>query len=216
MRSTLSMGLAVLVAGVAGAAEETEQVNISHGLASVEVLHNGSKVVVERNPETFNLLDPDYALTSRPCPPYCVQPMQVAPGVETVGELELLEYLRRAASGNSVLVIDSRDGDWPTRSGVIPGAVSIPWTDLHPAQAEADKIADLLVFRFGAARLGGGLWNFENARTLVLYCNGPWCGQSPTNIRQLLAFGYPAHKIKWYRGGMQAWKMLGLTTVPPK
>jgi hypothetical protein len=27
--------------------------------------------------------------------------------------------------------------------------------------------------------------------------------------------GYPAHKLKWYRGGMQAWMMLGLTTVPP-
>jgi hypothetical protein len=30
----------------------------------------------------------------------------------------------------------------------------------------------------------------------------------------LLALGYPAHKLKWYRGGMQSWKSLGLTTVP--
>jgi rhodanese-related sulfurtransferase len=50
----------------------------------------------------------------------------------------------------------------------------------------------------------------------VLYCNGIWCGQSPTNIRQLLALGYPAHKLKWYRGGMQSWKALGLTTVELK
>jgi rhodanese-related sulfurtransferase len=50
----------------------------------------------------------------------------------------------------------------------------------------------------------------------VFYCNGPWCGQAPTNIKQLLALGYPAHKLKWYRGGMQDWKMLGLTTVPPQ
>jgi len=50
---------------------------------------------------------------------------------------------------------------------------------------------------------------------LLLYCNGPWCGQSPTNIRTLLTLGYPAHKIKWYRGGMQAWESLGLTTVKP-
>jgi rhodanese-related sulfurtransferase len=67
--------------------------------------------------------------------------------------------------------------------------------------------------QFGASRTGL-LWNFENAETLVFYCNGPWCGQSPTNIRQLLALGYPAHKLKWYRGGMQEWKSLGLTTVP--
>jgi ribosome-associated protein len=50
----------------------------------------------------------------------------------------------------------------------------------------------------------------------VLYCNGIWCGQSPTNIRQLLSLGYPAHKLKWYRGGMQSWKALGLTTVELK
>ena len=53
-----------------------------------------------------------------------------------------------------------------------------------------------------------------------LHCNGLRCGQLPTNIRQLLALGYPAHELKWYRGGMQSWKTLGLTTVevkaPPK
>jgi rhodanese-related sulfurtransferase len=70
-----------------------------------------------------------------------------------------------------------------------------------------------MVLRFGAARMGG-LWNFENARTLIFYCNGAWCGQSPTNIKQLLSFGYPAHKLKWYRGGMQSWKSLGLATAP--
>jgi len=40
-----------------------------------------------------------------------------------------------------------------------------------------------------------------------------WCGQSPTNIKDLLALGYPAHKIKWYRGGMQDWEILGLNTA---
>jgi hypothetical protein len=43
-----------------------------------------------------------------------------------------------------------------------------------------------------------------------------WCGQSPRNIKTLLKFGYPASKIKWYRGGMQNWETLGLSTVKPK
>jgi hypothetical protein len=30
-----------------------------------------------------------------------------------------------------------------------------------------------------------------------------------------MRFGYPANKIKWYRGGMQDWEILGLTTVKP-
>lgn len=204
------------VAFVGGAAVASEKsVNITHTVKAVEVMHRGKTVKIERNPDTENMLDPDYSLTSRPCPPFCVQPMNLAPGVETVGELELLDYLKRMGTDASIMVIDSRDGDWPMRSGIIPGAVVIPWQELHPAHTDLEKIAETLVLRFGAARQGG-LWNFENAKTLVLYCNGPWCGQSPTNIKQLLALGYPAHKLKWYRGGMQDWKILGLTTVSPK
>jgi len=80
--------------------------------------------------------------------------------------------------------------------------------------AKAKEISELLEFQFGVVKYNG-LWNFQSAKTLVFYCNGPWCGQSPTNIRALLALGYPASKLKWYRGGMQAWKSLGLTTVQP-
>lgn len=191
------------------------EVRITHDLPHAEVLHQGKPARIERNPDTDNMVDPDFMMTSRPCPPYCIQPMRLAPGVETLGELELIDFLKRVGRDDSVLVIDSRDGDWPQRSGVIPGATNLPWQRLHPAHAGAGEIADLLTLRFGAARLEG-LWNYENARTLVFYCNGPWCGQSPTNIKQLLALGYPAHKLKWYRGGMQAWKMLGLSTVPPQ
>jgi rhodanese-related sulfurtransferase len=189
-------------------------VSITPQLRQVTVIHQGKKVVIERSQDTDNLLDPDFSLTSRPCPPYCVQPMQVASGVETIGELELLDYLKKAGRDSAILIIDSREPDWIQRSGLIPGAVNIPWTELHPSHTDSDKIAETLVFRFAAARQGA-LWNFENAKTLVLYCNGPWCGQSPTNIKQLLALGYPAHKLKWYRGGMQLWKSLGFNTVPP-
>jgi rhodanese-related sulfurtransferase len=207
--------LALCWATLQPVAASEKPVNITAAVQAVEVLHQGKAVKIERNPDPENMLDPDYSLTSRPCPPYCIQPMQFAPGVETIGELELLEYLKKVGRDPGVLVIDSRDGDWPKRSGIIPGAVVIPWQELHPAQSDPEKIADALVLRFGAARQGS-LWNFENAKTLILYCNGPWCGQSPTNIKQLLAMGYPAHKLKWYRGGMQDWKMLGLSTVAPK
>jgi rhodanese-related sulfurtransferase len=211
-----ALGL-LLAAGISsGSVLATDHpVNITQSVAAVEVLHQGKIVKIVRNPDTENMLDPDYSLTSRACPPFCVQPMTLAPGVETIGELEMLEYLKKVGKDSSVLVIDSRDSDWPQRSGIIPGAVLLPWEELHPAHSDADKIAEILILRFGATRQSG-LWNFENAKTLVLYCNGPWCGQSPTNIKQLLAMGYPAHKLKWYRGGVQDWKMLGLTTIAPK
>ncbi len=205
--------IAALGASVTTWASGPQPVNITAQVPRVTVMHQGQAVTIERNQDPDNMIDPDYSMTSRPCPPYCVQPMHLAPGVETIGELELIDYLGKAGKDGPVLVIDSRDRDWLVRSGIIPGATHLPWTDLHPGQTDPEKIAETLILRFGATRLGS-LWNFESAKTLVMYCNGPWCGQSPTNIKQLLAMGYPAHKLKWYRGGMQVWKSLGFNTVP--
>ncbi len=58
-------------------------------------------------------------------------------------------------------------------------------------------------------------WDFSEARQLLLWCNGPWCGQSPRAIRALISLGYPAEKLYYYRGGMQMWQSLGLSTVVP-
>ena len=35
----------------------------------------------------------------------------------------------------------------------------------------------------------------------------------PESMKELIAIGYPEEKLKWYRGGMQSWLSLGLTTV---
>jgi len=56
---------------------------ITHDLPYVEVLHGGKPARIERNPDTGNMIDPDFTLTSRPCPPYCIQPMHLVPGVES-------------------------------------------------------------------------------------------------------------------------------------
>lgn len=199
-------------AGIAYA-EGNKPVGITAEIPYVEVKHRGKVVRIQREQDNLNTVDTDFSMTSRPCPPFCIQPHVLAPGVETIGELELIDYLKKVSAGdNGLMVIDSREKEWLDRSGIIPGAEHIAWTTLHPAHAEPAAIADLLELRFGAVR-SGNLWNFGTARTLVFYCNGAWCGQSPTNIRQLLSLGYPAHKLKWYRGGMQSWKSLGLTTV---
>lgn len=212
MRSLIAAMLSISTVTLAA---EPPKVQITADIPYVEVLHKGKKVRIERNPDVDNMIEPDLALTSRPCPPYCIQPMHLAPGVETIGELEMIDYLRAISAGNTgILVIDSRDGDWPQRTGIIPGAVVISWDRLFPARNDPEKIADILEDHFSARR-DGPLWSFAQAKTLVFYCNGPWCGQSPTNIKTLLVLGYPANKIKWYRGGIQDWKALGLTTIAP-
>ncbi|RME34806.1 MAG: rhodanese-like domain-containing protein [Gammaproteobacteria bacterium] len=190
------------------------EVNIAPGLESVTVLHNGKPVVIQRNQDPEHRVNPDYARTSRKCPPFCIQPIRLAPGVETIGELEMLDYLRRMSEGDdSIVVIDSRTPDWVAR-GTIPGSINLPWTRLN-VSAGADPFEIIEILQGFGVEENEGLLDFSHAKTLVLFCNGMWCGQSPNNIHALLRYGYPAHKLKWYRGGMQDWEILGLTTVKP-
>jgi rhodanese-related sulfurtransferase len=191
-------------------------VRITRDLPYLDVMHDGKMVTIMRNQDPENTVNASYARTSRECPPFCIQAATLAPGVETIGEVEMLDYLAHVSAGDtSVLVIDSRTPDW-VKKGTIPGSVNIPWTSLN-MDAGADPVAvrSIMEDRFGA-KYQDGFWDYTDARTLVMFCNGIWCSQSPNNILNLLKFGYPAHKIKWYRGGMQDWEILGLTTVPGK
>jgi len=188
-------------------------VNLTPDLPSVDVMHNGKKVTIMRNQDQANTISADFALTSRKCPPFCIQPGEL-PDVDTIGELEVIQYLKRMTDGDaSVIVVDSRTRDWVAK-GTIPGSVNIPWDQLNIGHSDPLTVQDILETHFGV-RNQDGFYLFDQARTVVMFCNGPWCGQSPTNIRGLLKIGYPASKIKWYRGGMQDWEALGLTTVKP-
>ena len=190
-------------------------VGISKGVMSVDVINHGKKAQITRNQNNKNMIKQDFAKTSRPCPPFCIQPMVLAPGVETIAELEVMDYLTKMANGDkSILVIDSRTPDW-AKKGTIPGSINIPWTKLNASKADPISIGDIMEDKFN---VGGDDEDrdFSKAKTLVMFCNGMWCGQSPNNIKSLLKMGYPANKIKWYRGGMQDWEVLGLSTVPGK
>lgn len=201
-------------AKAADAAKPAEvAVKITPTLASVDVMHAGKPFTIMRNQDTSNKVNAEFAKTSRKCPPFCIQPFTLAPGVETVGEVEVLDYLKKMNAGDSsILVIDSRTPDWVAR-GTIPGSINIPFTKLKD-DADPLEVADVLTKQLGAVESGQG-YDYSKAKTLVMFCNGAWCGQSPTNIAKLLKMGYPASKLKWYRGGMQSWSNLGFNTVTP-
>jgi rhodanese-related sulfurtransferase len=209
----MSMILSASLAFAGSALAADVAVKITPNLASVDVMHNGKKVTIMRDQNQKATVDPNFAKTSRKCPPFCINPIKLAPGVETLGEVEVLDYLAKMSKGDkSILVVDSRTPDWVAR-GTIPGAVNVPWTKLAPQKgASPIDIAEIMTTKFGVKEQEG-LFDYRDAKTLVMFCNGMWCGQSPNNIRTLLRFGYPADKIKWYRGGMQNWSNLGLTTV---
>jgi rhodanese-related sulfurtransferase len=194
--------------------ESTLEVNISAELASVDVMHQGRKVTIMRNQNQSNAVDPNFTITSRACPPFCIQPSELASGVKTIGELEVLSFLRKICDGaESVMVIDTRTSAW-VEKGIIPGTVNIPWDTLDIGKSDPVVVHDILENQLGARGSDDG-WSFDNVKTLVLFCNGSWCGQSTTMIKVLLKIGYPAKKLLWYRGGMQDWEGLGLTTLKP-
>jgi rhodanese-related sulfurtransferase len=215
------LGMIALAGGVAFAsvAGAEHGGKITPSLHSVDVMHKGKPVTISRTADKSAVIPKAYSHTARACPPFCIQPMQVVAGVETVGELEVLGYLKRISGGDrTVMVIDSRTPEWIAR-GTIPGSTNIPWNKINvdvegafAVDTEADTLSQILQDQFNA-RLMNGKWDFRNARTLVLFCNGSWCPQSSINIKTLAKLGYPTYKLKWYRGGMQDWVSVGLTTV---
>ena len=216
MKISILLSSIVIVSSLSTSAVYADElkVKITKKIASVDVMHNGKKVTIQRNQDNKNMVNKAFAKTSRNCPPFCINPISLAPGVETLGELEVLDYLKKMSDGDgNILVIDSRTPNWVER-GTIPGAVNIPWTLLSVKKgADPLSIAEIVTEKFNAKELDDDKFDYSNAKILVMFCNGMWCGQSPNNIRTLLKMGYPADKIKWYRGGMQNWENLGFTTV---
>jgi len=186
---------------------EANVVDISEGMPSVSVNDKGKTYTIERTQNPNAYLTNTFALTSRPSPPFFVQPFEVAKGIETYGELEVLDFIAKKKG----LFIDARLANWYEKSA-IPGAHNIPFKLFLSDTPKREKILKEL----GAEYTKQGTWDFSHAKTLLLYCNGAWCGQSPTAIKALIDIGYPKKKMKYYRGGMQTWQLLGLTTIVPE
>ena len=235
---TKASAVALLVAAglLANSNAVAIDVKLTDYLAYIDVNHNGEQVRIQRIQDVGHKLDDGFAKTSRKCPPFCVQPMKVAPGVTTVGEAEIFRFMDRELVSGKGLIVDARTPSW-YKKGTIPGSVNIPFTEFVAGEDAPETIKTLealgavrraevgwftrsfekLMARFGwfGADQKTDRWDFSNARQVVFWCNGPWCGQSPRAIKGLLEHGFPPEKIAYYRGGMQMWKILGLTVVIP-
>jgi rhodanese-related sulfurtransferase len=194
---------------------EKVQVKITPDMAKVAVKHNGETITIQRVQDEENVINEDFAKTSRRCPPFCIQPFSLGHGVKTIGELELIDYAKKISKGSkSILLVDARSPEW-LKLGTIPGSVNIPYSRVNRAKGAIDIVLTKAMKQLGVKKKLHG-WNFSKAKTVVLFANGIWSDQSADAIKGLLKEGYPARKIKWYRGGMQSWENLGLTVVKPK
>ncbi|SPF76108.1 hypothetical protein ALP8811_01108 [Aliiroseovarius pelagivivens] len=217
MRSASSLAFRLL-AGLGLAATlsmpvSAQEVFITQELPFFEFDNGVEFHVIERNQDTEATIPDAFAKTSRKCPPFCIQPLEVADGVSTLGELELLTFLEEKVQDGSGALIDARVETW-YRGGTIPGSINIAFNLFENPDSNPFLVPVLQLF--GAVQSSDGTWDFTNAKDLALFCNGPWCGQSPRAIRNLMSVGYPAEKLNYYRGGMQAWLSLGLSVHVPE
>jgi rhodanese-related sulfurtransferase len=115
-----------------------------------------------------------------------IQPITVAPGVRTVGELDVIAHLQA-----DLALVDTRAPD-SFHAASIPGAQNIPHGEIVSRIAELDP-----------------------GQPTILFCNGPQCPATPKTIHALLAAGYPPAAMLYYRGGLHDWVTLGLPLEQP-
>lgn len=115
-----------------------------------------------------------------------INPIEIAPGVATVGELEVIAHLEAGLP-----LIDTR----PARifaKATIPGARNIPHASMDARAREVPR-----------------------TQPVVLFCNGPQCSATPQAIGALVAAGHPPEMLLYYRGGIHDWVTLGLPQRAP-
>lgn len=211
IRDTLTKGIVYSLFFLASVAHALE-VNIKEDLPYVEVEVDGKMMKIQRIQDVNHKLTNIYNKTSRPAPPFSIQPFQPIEGVETVSELDVLSYMQSHLNKKKGLLMDARVQKWH-KVGTIPGATNVPFVLL------ASKKSDIFISKIFAAlgaKKHNSEWDFSNAETTIVFDNGPWCQQAVSGMKRLIAFGYPKEKIKYYRGGMQYWQILGLTTLKPQ
>ena len=140
-----------------------------------------------------------------------ISPMKAAENIDTYGEVEVLDFIEKSKNNKNLLLVDTRTENWYNHE-TIATAVNVPYVYMKKSQYP-DEFEEALE-TFGVEKKDGK-YDFTNAKTLLMFCNAIWCGQSPEAMKELIAIGYPQEKMKWYRGGMQSWLSVGLTTIKP-
>ncbi|ABK44411.1 Rhodanese domain protein [Magnetococcus marinus MC-1] len=174
-----------------GAAVASAQQDYAKGVSIAPFTLNGVQVSQNRNGEIPDAFKDPAALL---CKPFCVQPEKID-GSDTFMVEDFTKHADAINSG-SMLIVDMRTDSWFAK-GTLPGSVNLPYSDLTGAKTKA---------KAKMRKLGG--------KDIVAFCNGWWCGQSPTGIKALTGLNYPG-KIYYFRGGVQDWVDAGLPLSTP-
>jgi len=196
--------------------------------SGVKAIHNGKPILIERaqNGKCLDIPITPYVLyggdfIDKKALKECkktflttlgiLQPISIDKDIKTVGELEVLEHIKKAEHEPSkYILLDSRRADWYEKI-TIPTAINLPFNEIALDEDFKDDFEKMLTM-LNIKKSKKGL-DFSNAKVAVLFCNGSWCVQSSKAIFTLIDLGYPKEKLLWYRGGLQDWLAYGMTTI---
>lgn len=174
-----------------GATVAAEQSKYALSVKLPEFTLRGVTLKQDRNrPKEETFKDPG----TRKCPPFCVEP-ETVPGATTI-RIEDFPKLAADIQADKIRIVDMRTPDW-FQKGTLPGAINLPYSDLTGPKTKAMARIKKL-----------------EGRDIIAFCNGWWCGQSPTGIKALLDMGYTG-KIYYFRDGNQGWADAGLPFSKP-
>ncbi len=227
------LNLFIMLLAVVGSSLMAEtRVQLTQDLPKLDIIYNNSVVTIQREQNPEHILSGTFAMTSRPCPPACISPIEPVAGIKIIGELELFKFLEDEYLNESGLLIDARSADWFKR-GTIPGSINLPFNrfDTNNTSEETENLLTLIDAneRYDVGRVTRFLekrgfmegdkktdkYDFTFAKKLIIWDNGPWSDNAVKVISAFVSTGYPVEYIHYYHGGMQSWQMLGLTIIKP-
>ncbi len=112
---------------------------------------------------------------------------------------------------DSMLLVDTGGEEWYEYRTIIPGAINIHYVYIMKPKNFKEEYQEALITLgiFGKRKP----FDFSQAKTILLFCNGAWCSQSSKMVKALLALCNPPEKIKRYRGEMDDWLGLSITNT---
>lgn len=174
--------------------EIVKKLKITSSLTSIESMHDGQIVIIEREGKHL-----------KECPPFCIQPMNIKE-VLTVGELETLDFIEKRQKKKLGLLLDVRENSLYQKA-TIPSAINLPLSMLDPNGNYYEKVLKLL-----GAKKRNEKWYFKSVQTLLIFGESSMSNEASEMINRLLDLNYPENKLLYYRGGFQSWSASGLST----
>jgi len=156
--------LTLTIAMIAG---KYDKVKITPDMAYIYVYHKGKAVKVHRIQDTKHKITGEYAKIYRPGK--YIQPIKMHKDVQTIAEVELLQFMTEKVNKKKGLLVDLRTKDAYKKES-IPSAVNIP-ARVKNNPIKVEKILRVL----GAKRNVDGTLDTSKVLEVAFYCNGLWC-----------------------------------------